>query len=264
MSTATSFKYHRAFPFCPAPFSSSGNHFFEDTMSNTLTVPDDFWLVDMPLADAMALFWNLERARLTMSDGMTSYEMDSDADDVSPSLLPAFDADGDPVPGTILVTSYGSTVRILTGSAGGNYSDERLTPKDPRDRVCWVSAVTYPGVDFQYNTTGSVWRSGGVRFAFYAHATDESLVRVGLLGSALEKWVIGSADDVGASAFTYESGLTISATDMDDLPNELTVSGVVNGNTYHFPYLSFGVFVDPIDSDGLTLSGLTLDFHTYA
>lgn len=101
MSTATAFKYYRPFPFCPEEISLTG----------------EFDYVDVSLATAMSLYWNLE--------------------DLS------FSTTGTRGPASInWTTTLGATESLpftpsAINSKLGAYYDGSGTPADaPRDRVC--------------------------------------------------------------------------------------------------------------------------------
>lgn len=97
MSTATAFKYYRPFPFCPVEFT-----------------PDNY--VDVTLAEAMALYWNLENLEFVTT--------------------------GTRGPASINWTTTFGAVESLpftpdTETLSGSYYDGTAPASEPRSRVCY-------------------------------------------------------------------------------------------------------------------------------
>lgn len=115
MSIATRFKYYRPFPFCLA--SGSPGAFFD--------------FVDVPLADAMALWWNLEELSFD-TDG--SY-LTRNGDTV--------DIDWD----TVLNPESLPFITTSTNSYGGSYYNGTTPAQSPVARVC--SSDSRP-IQFQF------------------------------------------------------------------------------------------------------------------
>jgi len=278
MSVTTSFKYPAPFPFCLAPTPSGSTEvtypssYDEDLGQSftTITVPALEGWVEMPIAHASQLYWNVKRIRATVLGAPL------DTDQVSWDFLPDFDAIGLDSGGyQIVVTSWRRAVRAVIGDPVD--VDILFPEKPPHQRVCGPRLQL--ASDFLFHPAFPEFAFVGASFDFATHATEGMVyVRLNFSGNFNQTInvegrpvALRGVNDVeiehvcGADRRAYEMLENRTIPDYMDYITALnsgTVDLIVGGATYSFPY--YMASVDWAEVDQPAAPTVTLEFYTYA
>lgn len=203
MSTATAFKYHRPFPFC---LPVSGTPFYGD-------------YVDATLADAMALFWNLENISFATTGTKSTASINwTNTLGATPSFSSPFTG---------------------TGAASGSYYDATSTPAQaPRNRVC--NAMPIPLAYYEPYTNGSTSSIIDIGFYFRGSGNPSLPVRI--------DYKLDFETNIGTAFIGVYSPAVISLTGTPPSSGSVNVLGIA------FPWIGGGAAAGAWATETVTIS----------